>query len=127
MTLNGETIFESGPGLRNWITPESVDGFGMAVAARVGSNFRMGRGINVSVGFDSGIDSAVGLASGDVGEANSEVGELVVRAGSTDAVGMAVFGKRARVGICIDGAGLQAVKKEIRLSARMKRWNIIRL
>jgi len=65
-TLTGETIFESGPGLRNWITPESADGVGIAVAAWVGGKFRVGRDGKVPVGVVSGVDSGVSLASGIV-------------------------------------------------------------
>ena len=89
---------ESGPGLRNWIAPESADGFGMAVAARVGGRFRVGIGSKVSIGRDSEIDSGVGLASGSVGEANSKVGEIVVGVKVGNKVGLGVFGTCTRVG-----------------------------
>ena len=125
--MKGETIFESEPGLRNWITPESADGFGMAVTAMVGGRFRVGRGGKVSVGIDTDIDSGVGLASGNVGEANSEVGEIVVGVGVGGAVGMGVSGIRAKVGNCVDVAGTQAVKINNKLKVRKKRGNIIRL
>ena len=128
-TFTGETIFESGPGLRNWITPESVDGFGMAVAAKVGGRFRVGMDGKVSVEIDSGIDSGVGLASGSVGVANSQVGKgklgVAVRRGS--AVGLGVSGMRTRVGSPVNVTGTQAVNKNSRLSVRMKRFIIIRL
>jgi hypothetical protein len=125
--LKGEIIFESGPGLRNWITPESADGFGMAVAAWVGGRFRVGRGIKVSVGFVDEIDPVVRLASGSLGKAISEVGELVLGPGSSSTVGMAVSGMRTRVGNSVDAAGTQAVKKKNRHGTRKKRRNIIRL
>jgi hypothetical protein len=127
--LTGETIFESGPGLRNWITLESADGFGMAVAARVGGRFRVGMGCKVSEGIDSEIDSGVGLASGCVGVANSKVGKgkLGVAVGSGRIVGMGVSGMRTRVGSAVNAAGPQAVTKNSMLRVRKKRWNIIRL
>jgi hypothetical protein len=125
--LSGETIFESGPGLRNWITPESADGFGMAVVAMVGGRFRVGRGTKISVGIDTDIDSGVGLTSGNVGEANSEVGEMVVGVGVGGAVGMSVSGICAKVGNCVDVAGTQAVKINNRPSVRKKHLNIIKL
>ena len=113
--MTGETIFESGPGLRNWITLESADGFGMAVAARVGGRFRVGMGCKVSEGIDSEIDSGVGLASGCVGEVNSGVGEMevVVEVGNEVEVGVSVM--RTSVGNKVDFAGTQAVKKNNRL------------
>ena len=99
----------------------------MAVAAMVGGRFRVGRGGKVSVGIDTDIDSGVGLASGSVGEANSEVGEIVVGVGVGGAVGMGVSGIRAKVGNCVDVAGTQAVKINNKLKVRKKRGNIIRL
>jgi len=125
--MTGEAVFESGPGLRNWITPESVDGFGMAVAAMVGGRFRVGRGTKVSVGIATDIDSGVGLASGNVGKANSEVGEMVVGVEVGGTVGMNVSGICAKVGNCVDVAGTQAVKINNRLRDRNKRRNIIRV
>ena len=125
--MRGETIFESGPGLRNWITPESVDGFGMAVVAMVGSRLRVGRGNKVSVGIDTDIESGVGLASDSVGDGNSEVGEMVVGVEVGSAVGRGVSGIRAMVGNCVDVAGTQAVKIDNRVKVRKKRLNIIKL
>jgi len=109
--MKGDTILESGPGLRNWITPESADGFGMAVAAWVGGRFSVGRGSKVSVEIDSEVDSGVGLASGRVGESNSKVGKLVVAVGMGSGVGTSVFGKCARVGKSVGVAGTQAGNK----------------
>ena len=113
--MAGETIFESGPGLRNWIAPESADGFGRAVAARVGGRLRVGRGSKVSEGINSDVNSGVGLASGCVGEANSGVGEMevVVEVGNEVEVGVSVM--RTSVGNKVDFAGTQAVKKNNRL------------
>ena len=99
----------------------------MAVAAWVGGRFRVGRGSTVSVGIASKVDFGVGLASGKVGEANSEVGKLVVAVGSGSAVGLGLTGKCARVGKSVAVAGTQAVKKTDRQRIRMKRCNIIRL
>jgi len=125
--LKGDVIFESGPGLRNWITPESVEGLGMAVAPWVGGRLRVGRGSKVSVGIEAEVASGVGLASVGVALANSGIGELAVGVGSGSLVGMGVSGSRARVGICTDGTGIQAVKKRTSPSVRMKRRYIIRL
>jgi len=99
----------------------------MAVAAMVGGRFRVGRGSKVSVGIDPDIDSSVGLTSGNVTEANSEVGEIVVGVGVGDAIGMGVSVIRAKVGNCVDVAGTQAVKINNKLKVRKKRGNIIRL
>ena len=99
----------------------------MAVAAWVGGKLRVGRGSKVSVGIDAEVDSAVGFASAGVGDVNSGAGGLVVGVGRTNVVGVGVSGILARVGICIDGAGTQAVKKRNRPKVGMKRRNIMRL
>ena len=70
----------------------------MAVAARVGGRFRVGIGGKVSVGRDSETDSGVELASGNVGEANSKVGEIMVGVKVGNKVGVGVSGKCTRVG-----------------------------
>jgi len=93
----------------------------------VGGRFRVGRGGKVSVGIGADIDSGVGLTSGNVGEANSEVGEMEVGVKVGGAVGMSVSGIFAKVGNCGDVAGTQPIKKNNRLKVRKKRGNIIRL
>ena len=108
--MKGDTILESGPGLRNWITPESADGFGMAVAAWVGGRFSVGRGSKVSVEIDSEVDSGVGLASGRVGASALDAG-CSVAVGMGSGVGTSVFGKCARVGKSVGVAGTQAGNK----------------
>ena len=93
----------------------------MAVGARVGGRFRVGRASKSSVGFAAGIDSGVGLACGCVGGAISEVGELVPRTGGGGVDGMAVSGKRAKVGNSVDASGTQAVKNTRRHKVRIWR------
>jgi hypothetical protein len=127
--LTGETIFESGPGPRNWIVAESVDGNGMTVAAGVGGRFRVGMDNRVAVGPSSVVAIGVGLASGSVGEASSKVGKLVAVAGIGvgGVLGTGVSGMRTRVGNCVTVAGAQAVKQNSIQRVIKERWNITRL
>ena len=118
-TLKGETSFESGPGLRIWIVPESADGCGTDVAARVGAS-RGGSGSRVSVGSAWG----VGLLSGKVGEAFCRVGELAVSSGNADTDGVGVSGTLVRVGADVTVAGTQAVRRTNAPQSRRKRRNM---
>jgi hypothetical protein len=115
----GETSFESGPGLRNWIAPEPAAGCGRSVAVGVGG--RLGDGIGTMV--SGWVGSRVGVNAG-VAEF-STVGELIaVSVGGT--LGLIVLvDTRVTVGVgTVVGVAVarpQAVRNASRVKVRKKR------
>ena len=111
--MTGETTFESGPGLSNWIALDPITGNGVLVTFGVGRRPRVGTGKGVSVEVGSGValDSGTGVGIAWVGDSASGVegdGVKVVGMGENVGTGEDVnTGGCGDVGIAV--AGTQAV------------------